>query len=759
MSPTAFAPGARRLIRQIREIMAQPVGAQQRLDAFVKVIAQNLLADVCSVYLQRGNLDMELCATEGLALKAVHRTRMKHGEGVVGQVALNASPLAVEDAPNHPAFSFQPETEEQGIVSFLGVPILRGGRLLGVLTIQNRTPRRYDEEETETLQTAAMVLAEIVVAPELAAGGEVFESIALRPTGEERLQGGRIADGLAVGRAVKHEPHVPPALLLSDNPEAESSRLEDALGRLKGSLETLLDGPASIVEGVPREIIETYRMIADDKSWLVRLQDAVRLGLSAEGAVERVRNEQRARLLLARDPYIRERLHDLEDLANRLLMHLAEDRGGGARTVEETPHDAILFARTISAAELLERDLTRLRGVVLEEGSPTSHAAIVARALAIPVVGRIEGVLDKVEPGDPVIIDGSQGVVHLRPSAPSLEAHRQRVAWSGELAASFQAQKDEPAVTRDGQAISLLLNAGLNVDLAQLDRTGAAGIGLFRTEFQFMIAERLPRMEEQRAFYAQVLEAAGDRPVTFRTLDLGGDKILPYLDFDPEENPSMGWRALRLALDRPALLRIQLRALIAAAAERPLRVMFPMVTTAAEFREARGLLEQEAQWMARRGHKPPSDLAVGAMIETPAIAFQLDALLKEADFVSVGANDLMQFFFAADRSSPRLADRYDVLSPPALGFFKHVRDACRRADKPVSVCGEIAGKPLEAMALLALGFDRLSMPAAGVGPVKRLILGLDAGRVRTAMEGLLCSGEASVRKPLIALAAEIGAPL
>jgi phosphotransferase system enzyme I (PtsP) len=759
MSPPnfPFAPGGRRLIRQIREIMAQPGGAQERLDTFVRAIAANLLADVCSVYLERANGDMELCATEGLAATAVHKTRLKHGEGVVGQVALMAEPLAVENAPNHPAFSLRPETEEQGIVSFLGVPILRGGRLLGVLTIQNRTPRKYDEEETETLQTAAMVLAEVVVAPELAAGGEVFDQIALRPTGEERLEGGRVADGLAIGRAVKHEPHVPPALLLTDNPDREVARLEAALRRLRKSLEILLDR-GSVVEGASREILETYRMIASDKSWLARLQDAARMGLSAEGAVERVRNEQRARLLTARDPYLRERLHDLEDLANRLLRHLAEDRGAGV-AVEQTPEDAILFARSIAAAELLERDLKRVRGVVLEEGSPTSHAAIVARALGIPVVGRLEGVLDRVEPGDLVIVDGAAGIVHLRPSPEALEAHRLRIVRSGERAAAFERMRDEPAVTRDGREITLLMNAGLSVDLGQLDRTGAAGIGLFRTEFQFMIAEKLPRRGEQQAFYAAVLDAAGDRPVTFRTLDLGGDKILPYLEMEREENPAMGWRALRLALDRPALLRIQLRALIAAAADRPLRVMFPMVTTAAEFRAARTRFDAELAWMARRGHKPPSQVEVGAMIETPAIAFQLDALLQEADFVSVGANDLMQFFFAADRSSPRLADRYDVLSPAALGFFKHVRDACQRAGKPVSVCGEIAGRPLEAMALIGLGFDRLSMPAAGVGPVKRLVLGLDAGRVEAAMGDMLASGDASVRTPLRWLAEKIQAPL
>jgi len=759
MSPaTPFAHSALRLVRQIRGIMARPASAQERLDEFVRVISTHMLADVCSVYLQRSEGRMELCSTEGLALEAVHHTRLEPGEGLVGEVAATARPLSTNDAPGHAAFSFQPETEEEGLISFLGVPILRGGRLLGVLTIQNRTSRSYDAEEVETLQTAAIVLAEVVVEPELAAGREVFDAIALRPTREERLAGCRITDGLVIGSVVKHEPHVPPGLLIADDPAKEEARLDAAIQRLRVSVDRLFEGRASAVGGASRDILEAYQMIAHDHGWLQRLKDATRLGLTAEGAVERVRNEQRARMMSARDPYMRERLHDLEDLANRLLRHLSEDRGQDASIVAECD-DMVLFARAIGPAELLEYGPERLCGLVLEEGSPTSHAAIVARAFGIPVVGQIEGVLDQVENGDAVVVDGTLGEVLLRPGLDTLAVYQAQLDQRGERHAAFERIKDLPTVTRDGQPVTLLLNAGLRVDLAQLARTGADGIGLFRTEFQFMIAAKLPRQAEQRALYSSVLDAADGKPVTFRTLDLGGDKILPYLKLDNDENPAMGWRALRLALDRPGLMRYQLRALIAASVGRHLRVMFPLVTTVGEFTQARALLDAELDWATRYGHGVPARVEVGAMIETPAIAFQIDALLREADFVSVGANDLMQFFFAADRSSPRLSNRYDLLSPAGLGFLKTIADACARADAPVSVCGEVAGRPLEAMALMGIGFERLSMPASGIEPVKRMALEVDVAHVRRAMEPMLASSAESLRAPLSDLASNIGAPI
>ncbi len=749
-----FSTGVRRLMREIRELMAARAGAQERLDQFVRVIAGGLEADVCSVYLRRAAGQMELCATHGLAPDAVHQLYLAPGEGLVGAVARALAPVNVDDAPNHPAFSYQPEVGEDGVVSFLGAPILRGGRLLGVLTLQNRASRLYDMDEVETLQTAAMVLAEVVADPAIA-GEHTLSGLELRPSRAERRVGRRIADGVAIGPAVKHEPHVPVARLIADDPEAEAERVERAVMRLRAAVDALVSGRVARLDE-PREVLEAYRMIAHDHGWLERLRDAAVSGLTAEAAVERVRNEHRARLTQTRDPYLRARLHDLEDLANRLLRHLAEEDGGVIAPLE-LPQDAILIARDMGPAELLEHDASRLKGVVLEEGTPNSHAAIVARALGIPMVGRLDDVLDRVEDGDTVIIDGARAEVHLRPSPDVVESFHAKIALSGEQRAEFERLRDRPAITRDGVRVSLLVNAGLAVDLPQIARTGADGVGLFRTEFQFMVADTMPRLAEQAALYRAALEAAGDaKPVVFRTLDLGGDKILPYVESDEEENPALGWRAVRLALDRPGLMRYQLRALVDAAAGRTLRVMFPLVATVSEFREAKTLVDAEVTWAARRGRPRPTHVETGAMLETPALAFQLDALLTEADFISVGANDLMQFFFAADRNHPKLVERYDILSPPALRFLAQISESCLRAGVPITVCGEAAGRPLEAMALIGLGFTRLSMPPNGIGPVKRAILDMNARAVRDQVLTLVQDPDADVRGALEAMAERLG---
>ena len=382
----------------------------------------------------------------------------------------------------------------------------------------------------------------------------------------------------------------------------------------------------------------------------------------------------------------------------------------------------------------MDYDRGKLRGIVLEEGAASSHTAIICRAIGIPLVGRAEGVLDKIEVGDPVLVDGEQGEVHIRPLETQVSGFKLRMNIRGEMNRAYEAMKFTPAVTLDGQAVSLQLNAGLLVDLPQLDQAGADGIGLFRTEFQFMVSEFMPRLKEQTELYSKAIEAGGDRPVTFRTLDLGGDKILPYIDPVPEENPAIGWRAIRIALDRPGLMRYQLRALVAAGAGRHLRVMFPMVTIVDEFIEARALFDREIARAQKLGEELPKKIEVGVMLETPSLAWQISAVCDHADFVSVGANDLMQFFFAADRDNARVSDRYDVLHPAALSIMKFVADGCERNGKQASVCGAIAGRPLEAITLVALGYTTLSMPVTGIGPVKSAILKLDAAKLRTKLE-------------------------
>ena len=747
-------------MRTIREAMAGTESVQERLNYFVAAISKAMEVKVASIYLLRAGQDLELSATKGLKKSAVHKTRMKPGEGLVGHVALTARPLNLADAQSHPLFSYRPETGEDRFKSFLGVPILRGGRTLGVLVAQSEKARSFNEEEVEDLLTVAMVLAEIIVDDERVGGKKAaLKGITLAPVKPETINGKSYADGLVEGHAYLHVPPVAPANLLSDNIAAEVIRLEEGVAVLRVSVDALVAGETAALSRASKEIYETYRMFAYDLKWVGRLREAVHSGLTSEAAVERVRNEHRARLMKSRDPYLRARLHDLEDLANRLLRALSgESLGPGNKNISD---DAIIFAREIGPAELLDYDRDKLRGIVLEEGSASSHTAIICRAIGIPLIGRAEGVLDKIEIGDPVLVDGEEGQVHIRPLETQVSGFKLRMNIRGEVNRAYEALKFTPAVTKDGQSVSLQLNAGLLVDLPQLDQAGADGIGLFRTEFQFMVSEFMPRLKEQTELYRKAINAAGQRPVTFRTLDLGGDKILPYIDPVPEENPAIGWRAIRIALDRPGLMRYQLRALVAAGAGKHLRVMFPMVTVVDEFIEARALFDREVARAQKLGEVLPKKIEVGVMLETPSLAWQINAVCDYADFVSVGANDLMQFFFAADRDNARVSDRYDPLHPAAVSIMKFVADGCKRNGKDVSVCGEIAGRPLEAITLVALGYTTLSMPVTGIGPVKSALLKLDAAKLREKLVPLITveSRLSSLRDVVSEFCMEEGIPI
>ncbi|MGO4572213.1 phosphoenolpyruvate--protein phosphotransferase [Microvirga sp. 2TAF3] len=752
------APGGPRLLlRRLREIMAEPVGAQDRLDKIVVLIAANMVAEVCSVYVMRGDGVLELFATEGLNREAVHRTVMRSGEGLVGLIAATAEPLALSDAQSHPAFSYKPETGEEIYHAFLGVPLLRAGNTLGVLVVQNRTYRIYAEEEIEALQTTAMVLAEMIAAGELQALAPVETGIALRRPVYQK--GIALADGVGLGYVVPHEPRVVVKNLIAENVEAELQRLEDAIAAVRTSIDELIERGDVAHHGEHRDVLETFRMFAHDQGWLRRMREAVISGLTAEAAVERVQSDNRARMQRQTDPYLRERLHDLDDLANRLLHRLV-----GRDLVAERgslPENAIIVARSMGPAALLDYDRSRLRGLVLEEGGPTSHIAIVARALGIPAVGEVANATSLTEQGDAIIVDGAAGEVQIRPKPDVEAAYAEKARLRARRQEQYLKLRDVPAVTKDGVPITLQLNAGLLVDLPHLEETGAAGVGLFRTELQFMIAERMPTATEQQSLYSAVVAAVGDLPVTFRTLDIGGDKVLPYMEAIEEENPALGWRAIRIGLDRPGLLRVQIRALLKAAGGHPLKIMFPMVATCDEFVRAKAIVEREKAHLSRHGYPLPCDLKLGAMLEIPSLLFQLKEICAVADFLSIGSNDLMQFLFASDRENRRVADRFDPLSAPMLRALKLVVDAAQGTDCQLTVCGEIGGRPLEAMALIGLGYRSLSMSPASIGPVKAMLLELDAGRIGAFLcEALEHAGSGdTLRRKLAQFAESHGIPI
>jgi phosphotransferase system enzyme I (PtsP) len=776
-------------LRQVMASDAAPLGELARL------LAAELVSEVCSIYVMRPGEILELTATHGLNPQAIGRTRLRVGEGIVGLCAATQEVLNLADAQNHPAFAYRAETGEEPFASMIAVPVRRAGRMVGVLAAQNRNPRQYSEEEVDVLETVTMLLAELLAAGGAAHSGE--EGVAA--TVPRVFAGPRLGGGIAIGPVLVHGGHPTVRRLLADDPVAELRRLQAASERMQRGLDELIaarmpsggsDGAAS------REVLAAYRLVAADTGWLRRVGDVINSGVTAEAGVARVAGEVRDRMRRITDPYLRERLADLDELAGRLLSIL----------VEQVPADpvapgAILLARRLGPADLLDWHARGIAGVVIEEATPAGHAAIVARAIGLPALGGARGVAEAARSGDPAVLDADEGRLILRPDADLRQVYTHALAARTARQAGWAAFRDRPAVTADGTSVTLMLNVGLELELDQLDRTGAAGIGLYRSEIAMLARGAVADVAEQAATYSRVLDAAAGRPVLFRTLDLGADKVLPGGPPSEEENPAMGWRSLRIGLDRPALLRRQLRALLLAAGGRDLSVMFPMVTTVAEFRAARNLLQAEA----RRVRPAPRTLRIGTMLEVPALMWQLPELLAEVDFLSIGSNDLLQFTFAADRGTPAIANRYDLLSQPMFDVLEQVLCAARAArggtarpqagpqdtgapqaagalqgsgepegggqpqgsgqpqggGVPVSLCGEAAGRPLEALALIGLGITTLSMPASGILPVKAMLAQLDLVSFRPVLAAIRRggAGAASLREPIAAWAREHGLPV
>jgi phosphotransferase system enzyme I (PtsP) len=733
--------GARRLLTRLREMMATGAAPMPEI---VRLVAVELVSDACSIYVLRAGDMLELIATQGLRPDAVGLTRLRVGEGIVGMCAATNHVMNLPDAQNHPAFAYRPETGEDPFASLLAIPVRRAGATIGVLVVQNKLTRRYSTEEVDVVETVAMLLAEALTA----AGLTNVSDDGLGATLPRQFEAVPLATGIAVGEAVAAGFGASPRRFLADDPALELKRLDRAMVTMRRDLDSLIESGLPAGQE-PREVLDATRLVAADTGWVKRVSEAIDSGLTAEAAVVRVAADLRDRMRRVTDPYLRERLADLEDLAARILQALE-----GGEPPPPVPPGAILLARRLGPAQLLAWHARGIAGVVIEEGSPSGHAAIVARALGLPAVGGARGVLDAMQPGDAVIIDADDGQVILRPENEVLDTYRRAREAREARRAGWGALSRAPSVTRDGTKFDLLLNVGLALELEQMESTGAAGIGLFRTEIAMMARGALLDAPEQAAMYSRVLDAAGGRPVHFRTLDLGGDKLLPDAPPQEEENPAMGWRSLRVALDRPSLLRRQIRALLLGAAGRPLSIMFPMVATVAEYRAARGLLFAEAA----RVRPAPAQLRVGAMLEVPALLWQLPALLKDSDFVSIGSNDLMQFLFAADRGTPALAGRYDFLSPPVLDILDHISRLTREAGVALSLCGEAASRPLEALTLAAIGITSLSMPASSLLQVKGLLRDIDLHAFRPVLQALRegATGEASLREPIASWVREQG---
>lgn len=720
--------------------MAEDSAGQARLDRITHLIGSSMRTEVCSIYLFRDEETLELCATEGLNPDAVHKTRMRLGEGLVGRVARKGKVVNTADAPSTRGFRFMPETGEEVYSSFCGVPIQRLGERLGVLVVQSKEARVFFEDEVYALEVVAMVLAEMT---ELGAFVGEGEALRARHTLPAMFHGSVGQEGVAEGYVWLHEPRVVVSNPIADDPVAETKRLREAVDKLRISVDDMLSSVSDeTADKDQREVMEAYRMFANSRSWLRRMEEDIAAGLSAEASVEKEQSSARTRMSQVPDAYLRERLHDLDDLSNRLLRTLT---GQGKDTGAELPDAAILVARNIGPAELLDYGRDRLKGIVLEQGSVGSHAAIIARAWAIPLIIQAEKITTEALNGDLVMVDGDQGFVHLRPDDTVVNAFRDKIAMQAKAQERYSGLRTLPAQTKCGSVIGLHMNAGLIADLPSLDSSGAEGVGLFRTELQFLIRSKVPRRGELAAIYSRVLDAANGKRVIFRTLDIGSDKVLPYMKREDEPNPALGWRAIRVGLDKPGVMRMQLQALIRAANGRPLTVMFPFVAQFDEFKQAREHVFNELAREKKLGHVLPEKVEVGAMLETPSLAFAPKQFFEMADFISIGGNDLKQFFFAADRENERVRRRYDTLNVSYLTFIEQIVERCAETNTPVSFCGEDAGRPIEALCFAAMGLRTLSMRPASIGPVKHLLRRVDLRSAKAMIDAARVSGVQSVR--------------
>ena len=738
-----------KLLRQVTEGQDEvPV----KLAKITRIIAEKMEADAAACYVAVDDSYLELFSSFGFNDDVAHKVTIRYGEGLVGEVAKTNRSLAVSDAWAHPKFSYKPELGEEEYKSFLGVPLVRWNRSIGVITLQNKQVHEYSRLEIEILETVAMVLSETVASEEMTEyKKDLIKARGL--TTRERVKGLSLSKGYGLGKAVVHRRRQMVSKIFAEDKEGELHRLETAYKQMNEDLDKKF---ASTQLGIGEhvDILDTYRMFAKDKGWYKKIEDNVKSGLTAEAAVERAYEDMWNRLSGTNDQYLKERLHDLRDVADRLQSYLS----GDFKEVSEISNwsDIIVVAQTMGPADLMDYDYHKIRGLIIEEGTPTMHVAIVAKALNIPVIAKIKGLFDEVKTGELIAIDGNEGYVYINPLPATQEKFKAKIAEKEKLLARLAELSKLPSKTLDGVRIGHYINVGLAFDLDYIESTNCDGVGLYRTEIPFMTSDVMPDVERQVGFYKELMDRAGKRKVIFRSLDVGSDKLLPYWSNMSEENPAIGWRSIRISLDRRAILRKQVRAFLRAAVGKELNVMFPMISDVSEFEEAKETLMIELEKEKRRNQPIPSKVNVGLMIEVPSIVFQLEDVLKQADFISIGTNDLAQFTFACDRGNPRLTERYDVLSAPFLKMMGDIVAKANAAGVYCSVCGEMASNPVEAMVRLGLGYRNLSSSGASYGRVKSMIRSVNIEEVTDYVKTLLKSQKRTLRPQLLAYAYDHG---
>ncbi|WP_415886147.1 phosphoenolpyruvate--protein phosphotransferase [Neptuniibacter sp. QD37_6] len=690
------------------------------LNLIVRRIQRAMSTEVCSVYL----FDPEdqcyvLMATEGLNQEAVGSVRLSAEEGLVGMVVDRAEPINLENASEHPAYKYVESTGEERFNSFLGVPIIHHRGVLGVLVVQQKAQRRFDESEEAFLVTLSAQLAGAIAHAEATGSLGVMGE---EPSGEVvnlRFEGVPGSAGVAIGSATVV---APPADLnsvpdkVAKDVEQEIANFEAALKLVRRDIKVVGRSLAQRLRSEEQALFDVYLRMLDDNALAGEVVARIRQGNWAQGALREVVMEHVRQFSMMDDPYLRERATDIKDLGRRVLAYLQED----APAVLEFTDETILVADELTPAMLGEVPSEKLVGLVSVHGSSNSHAAILARSMGIPtIMGAVDLPLTRID-GRELILDGYSGRIYVQPGEDLLTAYRDILRGEQEQAAELEAIKDLPAETTDGFRMPLWVNTGLIADVARsLDR-GAEGIGLYRTEVPFMIREFFPSEQDQAQTYRKQLEAFHPRPVTMRTLDIGGDKSLPYFPIE-EENPFLGWRGIRVTLDHPEIFLVQVRAMLKAGeGYGNLRIMLPMVTSVGEVEEASRQIDRAVKELQDEGHDIERPL-VGVMVEVPAAVYQVRRFARRVDFISVGSNDLTQYLLAVDRNNPRVADLYVSYHPAVLRALVFIAREAHKENVTVSICGELASEPGGALLLMAMGYDVLSMNATNLPKVKAAI--------------------------------------
>nr|QIM10374.1 phosphoenolpyruvate--protein phosphotransferase [uncultured Alphaproteobacteria bacterium] len=739
------------ILKKLRQITETSENVPQKLSDILKNIADAVQADAATCYVAVDNTYLELFASYGFAKDVSHQLRLRFNEGIIGEIAQTKRSLSLNNIWMYPKFVSGSELEEKDYRSFAGIPIIQWNRTIGVLAVYRTEEKQYSETDVELLETIAMFLAEIIVSPAMS---EYKKSLS-KSRGmslKERLKGVSLNKGYGIGKAVVHRRRQSVTNIFAEDKDKELRRLQLAHQQMNEDLDNKFNS-TKLGIGEHVDILDAYRMFAKDKGWYQKIAANINGGLAAEAAVERAYEDMWKRLSSSSDSYLKERLHDLRDVADRLLSYLS----GDYKEIKEVEaKDIVLVAQTMGPAELMDYDYSRIRGLILEDGTPTMHVAIVAKALNIPVVSKIKGIFTEIQNGQTVAVDGNEGLVYVNPSALIERDFYKKIAEKEQLAKKLAELRNLPAQTLDGQKIGMYINVGLPLDFDYIESTNCDGVGLYRTEIPFMASEYMPDVDKQVSYYKDLMDLCGRKRVIFRSLDVGSDKLLPYWAYSGEANPAIGWRSIRITLDRRAILRKQIKAFLISAVGKELNVMFPMISDLEEFEDAKETLLLELEKEKKRGQSVPEKVNVGLMIEVPSVLFQLDDILPKADFISVGTNDLAQFIFACDRGNPKLLERYDVLSAPFLNVMKTIVDKAKEYGVYCSVCGEMASNPIEALALIGLGYRNLSSSGAAFGRVKGMVRSVNTNDVADYVQSLLKSPRATLRPQLISYAYDHG---